>query len=270
MMRNSSFGFIVLGLMAVLAVPALAAERPSDKAVEQQGKQIKEGFDIWKKALEKKNLDDAVIRSAAGTIDVKEFLKGFEKDIDTFNDRFKSTRSAGPEALTLLRRASDVERRVRQQGSATPAEWAALATQCKALAAAYLVVWPIETMDATANRLGDKELAAQLEEMGRLAKRVKGPADDAAKKNTNMDKATRETMKLEFDGVARLAGEVANKIKGGEAAAVQVSQLLAVTFSVNGKLASLDLPQAAKNDWSVVDRAAATVANAFGEQWTGK
>lgn len=259
-----------LVLASLVAGPVVAAERLNDKAVEQQGKQIKEGFDIWKKALEKKNLDDAVIRSAAGTIDVKEFLKGFEKDIETFNDRFKSSKSAGPEAIALLRRASDVERRAKQQGISTPGEWAALSTQLKALAAAYRLAFPIESMDAAANRLSDKDLVAQLEDMGDKAKRVKGPADDAAKKAAGMDKAARETLKLEFDSIARMAGEVASKVRAGEAAGVQVSQLLAVTNSAQGKLGALGLSQAAKNDWSVVDRAAAAVAVAFGEEWTSK
>ena len=86
---------LAIAAVTLIAGPAAAGERPNDKAVEQQGKQIKEGFEIWKKALEKRNLDDAVLRSAAGTIDVKEFLKSFAKDIDTFNDRFKATKSAG-------------------------------------------------------------------------------------------------------------------------------------------------------------------------------
>jgi len=263
--------FVLIAVVALLAGPAMAAERMNDKAVEQQGKQIKEGFEIWKKALEKKKFEDAVIRGAAGTIDVREYLKSFAKDIDTFNDRFKDTKSAGTDALALLRRASDVERRVRQQGGiSTPAEWAALSTQCKALAAAYGAVFPLESMDATANRLSDKELIERLDEMGRLAKRVKGPVDDLAKKTAGMDKSARETMKLEFDSIDRLAGEVADRLRKGEPASVQVSQLLAVTGSAQGKLAALDLPQTAKHDWSLVDHAAAEVAHAFGELWTSR
>lgn len=258
-----------MAVALLLTGQARAAERMNDKAIEQHGKQVKEGFDIWKHALERRNLDDAVIRSAAGTIDVKEFLKAFEKDIETFNDRFRKSKSAGSEATALLRRASDVERRVREQGGiSTPAEWAALASQCKSLAAAYGVAFPIESMEVSANRLSDEDMAAQLELMRDRAKRVRGPADDAAKKAAGMDKAARETIKLELDSVARLAGGVAAKIKSGEAASVQVSQLLAVAHSVRGKLEALNLPQAARNDWSTVDRAAMFVARAFGEQWT--
>jgi hypothetical protein len=125
-------------------------------------------------------------------------------------------------------------------------------------------------MDIAVNRLSDKELAGQLDEMARKAKRMKGAADEAAKKAAGMDKATRETMKLEFDSIARLAGEIASKIRSAEAASVQVSQLLAVSASAQGRLAALDLPQTAKNDWSVIDAAAVAVAHAFGEQWTSR
>ena len=264
-------GLLLLGVAAALAVPVSAAERLNDKAIEQLGKQVKEGFQIWKKALEKRNLADAVLRNVAGTIDVKEYLKGFEKDIETFNDRFGNNRSAAAEALAVLRKASDVERRVRQEGgSSTPGEWAALAAQCKALAAAYGAVWPIESMEVTLSRLNDKDLIERLQEIARRTKRAKDQADDAAKKTAGMDKAARESLKSDLDSVARLAGDVADKVKNNEPAAVQVSQLLAVAASANARMAQLDLSTNGKNDWYVVERGAAAVAHAFGEPWAAR
>ena len=120
------------------------------------------------------------------------------------------------------------------------------------------------------NRLSDDEMVEQLDELARRARRVKGPADDVAKNVAGMDKSARETLKLEFDSIDRLAGEVADKLKKGEAASVQVSHLLAVTVSAQGKLTTLDLPQSAKNDWWLVDRAAAVVAHSFNESWVSK
>lgn len=261
---------VTLPLVAALASPASAAERLTDKQVEQQGKAIRAGFEAWKQALEKKNLDDAVIRSAAGTIDVKDFLKAFDQELAAFTDAFRKSKSANAEALPLLRRASDVERRRRAQGGVAIAEWSALSAQFAALCAAYGAIWPIESMDATVARLNDDEIVAQIDDIERLSKRVRGPAVEAAKSSAAMDKAARDTMALEADSIPRLAKELAAKIKAGQSAAQAASQLLAVIFSLNGKLTQLTLPPAAKTDWEAVDRSAAAVARAFGEQWTGK
>src|SRR5262245_30730202 len=100
------------------AVPSwgLAADRLTDPQVTQLVESIGRGFDRWKDDLERRNLDDAVIKNAAGTIDVKKFLKDMEDAIDLVKDRLKSTYAAGPEVTALLRRASDVERRAKQDG----------------------------------------------------------------------------------------------------------------------------------------------------------
>src|SRR5262245_25565083 len=106
-------------LLCLLAAPpagAARAERLTDEQVKKLIEDIDRGFDTWKDDLEKRNLDDAKITSPDRTIDVKSFLKNFEKAIDTVKGRFDPDYAASPEVLALLRLGSDVERWTRRPG----------------------------------------------------------------------------------------------------------------------------------------------------------
>jgi hypothetical protein len=168
--------------LAASAIPARAAERVNDRMVKQVIENIDHGFDRWKDDLERRNMDDAVIRGAAGTVKVEDFLRDFERDIDTVKDRFNGNSSAGPEVTSLLRRASDVERRNRANGSAGPGAWSALSAELATLATAYGVSWPIDP-SAQAQRLTDKELAAVAKDLGSAADRARSPMKDGGLKD---------------------------------------------------------------------------------------
>src|SRR5262245_13749993 len=94
---------IALSLAVALPCVATGAERPTDEQVKKLIEDIDGGYRTWKQDLEKRNLDDAVITSAERTVKVKDFLKDFDKAIDTFKDRFNGNYAASPEALALLR-----------------------------------------------------------------------------------------------------------------------------------------------------------------------
>src|SRR5262249_22519546 len=152
-------------------------------------------YKTWKEDLEKRNLDDAVITSAERTVKVKDFLKDFDKAIDTFKDRFKNDYAASPEALALLRRGSDVELRNKRQGLTPASAWSALSAKLDALAHAYGVPFPVESMNVLAARLNDGELAAKVEQMEPAAKQLQRDTEKAAKADKSIDKPTRESLK---------------------------------------------------------------------------
>ena len=138
------------GFTALLAAGALlsagsaaAADRLSDPLLTQLVQNIDRGFDAWKDDLERKNLDEALIKSAAGTIDVNKFLRSMADDIDTVKDKLKADYAAAPEVTALLRRASDVERRTQAQPPTSEA-WKPLSVQYAQLAAAYGLGWPVD------------------------------------------------------------------------------------------------------------------------------
>jgi hypothetical protein len=199
----SAVGLLLLSSDA----PAMAAERLTDKQLEQVVRNIDEGFDRWKDDLERRNLDDAVIRSASGTVKVEEFLNDFERDIDTLKDRFEGTYAAGPEVTALLRRASDVERRNQAGNTDGGAAWKTLSGQFAAMAAAYGVSWPMPA-SGVAQRLNDRELAARMNQAASAADKLRSPMKSAAGKNPNVSKpavsAAENDLKALKDAAKRL------------------------------------------------------------------
>jgi hypothetical protein len=162
-------------LALVLALPAgiaAGAERLTDEQVKKLIEDIDEGYKTWKQDLEKQNLDDAVITSAERTVKVKDFLKDFDKAIETYEGRFKNDYAASPEALALLRRGSDVALRNQRQNLPSSSAWSALAAKLDSLARAYGIGFPVESMNVLAARLNDGELAAKVERMDAATKQL--------------------------------------------------------------------------------------------------
>src|SRR5262245_56597113 len=225
-----------LALALVAPVGASGAERLTDEQVKKLIEDIDTGYETWKKELERDNRDDAVITSAERTINVKTFLKDFERAIDTVKGRFKPEYAATPEVLALLRLGSDVEQRQRRQGEPASSAWAPLSTKMKALATAYGVGWPIESMNVRTGRLNDDELAGKVERMEKAAKQLRGESEKAAKANKSIDKAARQSLTASVQRLEPMAKDVRSRIKDDRPAAVEVGQLLAQAGKVKETL----------------------------------
>jgi hypothetical protein len=250
--------------LCLLAAPAaLAAERLNDEQIRDVIERIDRGFDEWKSGLERRNLDDATIKSAAGTIEVRRFLDDFEREIDHVKDRVKPESSAAPEVLALLRRGSDVERRARQQGASAASEWKALAGQLEILATAYGASWPVETADAQLGRMTDRELASNVDRLGQAADRLKGETDKAARQ-AKMDEAGRNRLKGSFDELSRVADDVESRLKDDRPASAEVDKLLGLVRQVGASTAALSLSPEGKSAWSTIQASVAGISRAFG------
>src|SRR5262245_43433451 len=174
---------IVALLVVTLALPfaASAAERLTDEQVKKLIEGIDAGYGTWKKELEKSNLDDAVLTTSERTIKVKDFLKDFDKDIEVLKSRFKPSYAASLEARELLRRGSDVVLHNQRSGRPPTSSYTALATKLEALAHAYQLGWPVQSMNVQALRLNDGELAAKVQALQESAKQLRSETDKAAK-----------------------------------------------------------------------------------------
>jgi hypothetical protein len=252
-------------LAVALAFPlaAAGAERMTDEQVKKLIEDIDSGYETWKEDLEKSNLDDAVITSAERTVKVKDFLKDFEKAIDLLKDRFKPEYAASPEVQALLRRGSDVELRNRRQSLAPSSAWTALGSKLDALAHAYEVAWPVESMNVLPARLNDGELAGKVEQMETAAKQLQSETEKAAKANKSINKATRESLKGEVQQLGQSAKEVRSRIKDDRPAAVEVGQLLSQTTKVKATLTKLSLPSTGAPAWRGIEAGAEALARAF-------
>jgi len=261
MFRSKSLAGLALALL--LPVSAPAAERITDEQVKRLIEDIEGGYRTWREDLEKRNLDDAVITSAERSVKVKDFLKDFDKAIDTLKDRFKPEYAAAPEVLALLRKGSDVELRNRRQGdtATSSSAWTALATKLEALAQAYAVGWPVQSMNVLPVRLNDRELSAKVEQMEKSVKALQNEADRAAKADKSIDKATRQSLKAEVQQLGPKAKEVSTRIKDDRPAAVEVGQLFAQTTKVRESLAKLSLSGGPA--WGPIDSATEALARAY-------
>jgi hypothetical protein len=254
---------VVLAVALALPAGAAGAERLTDQQVKKLIEDIDEGYKTWKRDLEKQNLDDAVITSAERTVKVKDFLKDFDKAIETFEGRFGSDYAASPEALTLLRRGSDVALRNKRQNLTPSSAWSALAAKLDALAHAYGIGFPVESMNVLAARLNDGELAAKVERLDASAKQLQKDTEKAAKANKSIDKATRESLKGSIEQLQEKSKDVRARLKEDRPASVEVGQLFSETARVKETIAKLSLSNAAAPGLKGIDDANAALARAF-------
>ena len=254
---------ILAAALLVAAMPSAAsADRLTDEQVKSLIEQVDKNFDRWKDGLEKANMDEAVIKSAAGTIDVKQFLKGFEDDIDKLKDKFKAENAAVTEANQVLRKGSDVERRYKQRGGPAGSEWQAFSNSLQALAGAYGVqTWPFESLDIQLMRVNDKDLAARLAGTQRMAKQL----GNEVGKVKDLPKADRDALKADAKRLEDTVKELASRIKDDKPASAEakgfLDQINALQPKVSG-LAGLSTP--GKTAWSQVAQGGQAIALAFG------
>jgi hypothetical protein len=244
-----------LATLCLVAAPAgfARAERLTDEQVKRLIEDIDRGFDTWKDDLEKRNLDDAKITTPERTIDVKSFLKDFEKSIDAVKDRFRPDYAASPEVMALLRLGSDVERDRRRPGQTPSSAWSALSAKLGDLAGAYDLSWPVESIRAQAARLNDGEVAARVEQMEKSVKQLEDEAAKAAKADKSLDKAAREGLKTSIQELERSAKDVRERVKDDRPAAHEVGQLLSQTRAVEGLITRLRLSPAGNSAWQGIE-----------------
>jgi len=225
---------------------------------------IDDAYKTWKQDLEKRNLGDAIITSSERTVKVKDFLKDFERAIETFEGRFKSDHAASLEALTLLRRGSDVELRNRRQNLTASSAWTVFAAKLTTLGYAYGVGWPVESMNVLASRLNDGELAAKVEQMESAAKQLQKDVDKAAKADKAIDKPARESLKSSIQQLQRKTKDVRERIQDDRPASVEVGQLLNDKAKLQGELAERSLATAAAPAWTGIESGTEALARAYG------
>jgi hypothetical protein len=262
---------VLLATVLAFALSPVGAsgDRLSDEQVKSTVDQVQKNFDRWKDGLERANMDDAVIRSAAGTTDVKQFLKGFDDDLDKLDDKFESDYSAIPEAMAVLRKGSDVDRRYRRLSGAASSEWTALSNSLGALARAYGLDWPMESLDVQPVRLNDRELAARLEAMGRAVKTVGKESDKAAGKNNALPKPERDRLKADVKQLETTVKDLRSRINDDKPASAEAKTLLQQVAALQPRMAALPaLSTPGETAWNNVTGGAQLIARSFGEPFS--
>jgi hypothetical protein len=256
-----SLAFLALGW-----APALAADRLTDKDVKALVSRIEEARDRFDNALDDK-LKRSIVRGPAGEVNVDNFLNDFQESIDRLEERLKPEYAASAEAGSLLRQATAIDRFFRAQppGTRGESEWNRLTTDLKTLAAAYGTEFPLAD-NAAVRRIGDKELAASIEQVARVGNQLKKSLDNDLKRDTTVDKAARQAAVSEVDQLQKDAKTLRERVKDGNPSSAEAERLLAQAAKVQNFISGRQLPTSSAA-WSGVASPLQSLASAYGAAW---
>jgi hypothetical protein len=250
-------------MAVVMASPAIAADRLTDRDVKELVARIEQGRDRFDNALDDK-FKRSILRGPSGEVDVDQFLNDFQESIDRLEERLKPEYAASVEAGTLLRQASAIERFFRQQPAGTKgeSEWNRLSTDLKTLAAAYGADFPLGD-NATVRRMGDREVAAAAGQIEDAAGSLKKSLDTDLKKDASIDKPTREGIVREADQLSKDAKALRDRVKDGNPSSAEADRLLAQAAKLQAFIDSHKVPTSA-GVWPGLRTRLQTIAGAYG------
>lgn len=217
---------VVAAWLVVSAVP-LVADRLTDRDVKELIARIEAGRDRFDNALDDK-FKNSILRDGSGEVNVKRFLNTFQESIDRVEESLKPDYAASTEVGTLLRQASAIDRYFRQQpgGTKGESEWNRLASDLKGLAAAYGSDFPIGEKPAF-RRLGDREVAQSVKALESSAQQLKRSLDSDLKKDSSVDKASREEIVNEADQLSKDAKVLRERLSDGKPSSAEADQVMA-------------------------------------------
>jgi hypothetical protein len=255
----------VLLATVLIASPAAAAERLTDKDVKDLVGKIDYSRDRFEDALDG-DFKGSVLRSPTGEVKVESFLDDFQARVKNLDERLKGDYAASKEVETVLRQGTAIDRYFRQQPAGTKgeSEWNRLASELKTLAGAYGTDFP--TPDAaTVRRIGDKELATTLEEVSKSADRLKKSLDTDLKQDVNVAQTVRESIVTAADLLSKDAKKLRDRVKDGKPSTAEAGQLIAQGAKVQAFVSSRQAP-AVTSEWSGTNDRLQQVASAYGIQ----
>jgi hypothetical protein len=257
---------LTLGILALWSCPVIAADRLTDRDVQSLIARVEQGRDRFDDALDDK-VKHATVRGASGEVRVDDFLNDFQESIDRFEERLKPDYAASAEAAAVLRQASGIHRFFRQQPAGTrgESEWNRLESDLKVLAAAYGTDFPLSE-NATVRRIGDRELAAAVDEVARTADRVKKSLDTELKKDTAMSKEARGAIVSEVDQLVKDAKGLKDRVKDGNPSSAEAERMLGGATKLQAFLDTHQVPASA-GSWASVTGPLQSVASAYGAAW---
>jgi hypothetical protein len=258
--------YAIIVATIVMPSPASAADRLTDRDLKQLVARIEQGRDRFDDALDDKLKHD-VLRGASGEVNVDKFLNDFQESIDRLEQRLKPDYAASSEAAALLRDATAIDRFFRQQSAGTKgeSEWNRLATDFKALAAAYGADFPLAD-NAAVRRIGDGEVVAAVEEVEDSADRIKKSLESDLKNDPKVDQPTREAIVDEAEALSKDAKTLRERVKDGKPSSAEADQLFIRADKLQAFIASHTVPASA-SAWPALSTSLQSIAGAYRVSW---
>jgi hypothetical protein len=259
---------LAIAMLGLTAGSVLAADRLSDRDLKSLVARIEEGRDRFDDALDN-DVKRSIHRDGTSEAKVSDYLNDFQENIDRLEERLKPDYAASAEAATLLRQATSIDAAFRQRapGMKGQSEWNRLATDLRALAAAYGTSFPVPD-GARIRRIGDGELADAADDIARGASQLKKALDNELKKDPSVTKEMRQGITAEADNLSKDAKALRSLVKDGEPSSAEADRLLARTAKLQATISGRNLSDAA-TAMSGLRPAIDTVASAYGVQFGG-
>src|SRR5262245_20660496 len=238
-MKRMYLGLVIVGLWAV---PVRGSDRLTDKDVKSLVEKIDDGRSKFKDGLDD-DFKKSILRGPAGEVNVAKFLDDFKDSIDKLKDRLKPEYAASAEVANVLRLGSGIDRAFEQQlaGKKGQSEWNRLAGDLKTLAGAYGADFPLAE-GATVRRVGDKELAGGVEQVVKGTEGLKKSIENDLKKDTSVDKATRDGFIKEVQDCSKEAKNLRERINGNQPSSGEADRLLSCAAHIQTFLGSHQMP----------------------------
>jgi hypothetical protein len=252
-----------LSLMALVAAPAVEAERLSDKDVKSLIERIDHERDRFEDQLDGK-LKRSILRGAGGEVNVERYLDDLQENVNKLKERFTSAYSASAEVTTVLRQGSDIQRFMSSQPPDLDgaSEWNRLAASLASLASAYGAAMPLGE-GRQARRLNDREVRLAADAVAETADRFKKNLDASLKNDKTVDKPGRDAAVREADALKQEAKKLSSALGDGRPASGEAKALLDRVAKIRASSSGRTLSPAAQKAWSAVESEIDKIAQGF-------
>jgi hypothetical protein len=256
----------IAGLMSVILLAPVEADRLSDRDVKTIIERVSEGRDRFDDALDDA-LKRSVISSPLGSASLDRMLDDLDDNISRLKDRLKPDYAATLEAGTVLRQATAIDAFMRAQPAGTrgQSEWTRLDTDLKGLAAAYSATFPV-TPGVNVVRMNDAEVAAAAETVAREAERLKGSLESDLRQDAKIDKATREAAVSEAETLSKDAKALRERVEDQDPSASELVRVLRQSTRLQKTISGRAVPTSAPI-WAAMVPHVQKLAAAYGQSW---
>lgn len=257
-----------LGLAAAAQSPS--PERITDKEMKQLLKDLEESVkDFQGKAKDK--LKKTTLDTGAGDASVKQYVQDLRDAAKRLKDGY-GDRSTAADAESVFLRAGYIDRFMQANPLVTGADrqWAIVKGNLDRLGKAYSVTWNSEGATGRPNRLDDKQLKKQLDQLKKAGEQYRDTLDKALSQDPTVDKKmrenAREALKNMTDSAGKLKDVLADPLTKGEANKL-AGEILRTGDSISAFMESRALPGSVKIGWARLRAQLGAVAAAYNIPW---
>jgi len=256
-----SFSALLGVAVLSLALPAGAqTARPGDRAVEDLIEQVQKSEEVFVKKLDK-NIKKATIRGASGEVEVENFLKDFETNLERLEERFDSKYSASAELNAVMHQAGGIEKFIQSQPPTLKgrSEWDDFKASLQALAAAYGSVFPVDESKPP-RRMNDLEIQQAADSAIDHGSKLRRELSDVF---TKEEKPAKQTAEENIDAMQKAAKNLKARVDDGKPASGEAGAFAESARQVHSSLGSRTLSDDAKTASDGISAALAKVEQAF-------